>query len=376
MPSDGRTSTFLTHPVSGARGGEEAPIPSCVGRYRILRLLGEGGMGAVYEAEQDVPQRTVALKVIRAGYADPEMLHRFDTETQALGRLQHPGIAQIYDAGAVETPFGKQPYIAMELVRGQMLLDYCDGQKLNTRERLELMAKICEAVQHAHQRGLIHRDLKPANILVGEDGQPKILDFGVARLTDSDAQATRQTNMGEIIGTLAYMSPEQVSGEAADIDTRSDVYALGVILYEALSGKAPYAIGRQIHEAVRAIRQDEPTALRSVNRTYRGDIETIVARALEKDKTRRYGSAAELAADIRRYLHDEPIVARPPSTTYQLQKFARRHKAVVSGIAAVLWCWPWEWQRAHGRRCRRAGRRKYPSGRRERPNGRLQSQRR
>jgi tetratricopeptide (TPR) repeat protein len=293
-------------------------------------------MGSVYEAEQDFPQRTVALKVIRAGYATGEMLRRFENETQALGRLQHPGIAQIYDAGAVETPFGKQPYIAMELVRGQTLLDYCDGHKLSTRDRLNLMAKICDAVQHAHQRGLIHRDLKPANILVAEDGQPKILDFGVARLTDSDAQATRQTSMGEIIGTLAYMSPEQVSGEAADIDTRSDVYALGVILYEVLSGKAPYAIGRQIHEAVRAIRQDEPTALSSLNRTFRGDIETIVARALEKDKIRRYGSPAELAADIRRYLHDEPIVARPPSTTYQLQKFARRHKALVFGIAAVF----------------------------------------
>lgn len=336
LGSDPGSTSVSMPPTSGPLPGDPQPLPTSIGRYRILGLLGEGGMGMVYEAEQDFPQRIVALKVIRAGYATGEMLRRFENETQALGRLQHPGIAQIYDAGAVETPFGKQPYIAMELVRGQTLLDYCDSQKLNTRQRLELMAKICEAVQHAHQRGLIHRDLKPANILVGEDGQPKILDFGVARLTDSDAQATRQTNMGEIIGTLAYMSPEQVSGEAEDIDTRSDVYALGVILYEVLSGKAPYAIGRQIHEAVRAIRQDEPTALSSVNRTCRGDIETIVARALEKDKTRRYGSAAELAADIRRYLHDEPIVARPPSTIYQLQKFARRHKAVVSGIAAVF----------------------------------------
>ncbi len=375
-PDPGSTSVS-TPPTSGPLPGDPQPLPTSIGRYRILRLLGEGGMGMVYEAEQDFPQRIVALKVIRAGYATGEMLRRFENETQALGRLQHPGIAQIYDAGAVETPFGKQPYIAMELVRGQTLLDYCDSQKLNTRQRLELMAKICDAVQHAHQRGLIHRDLKPANILVGEDGQPKILDFGVARLTDSDAQATRQTNMGEIIGTLAYMSPEQVSGEAEDIDTRSDVYALGVILYEVLSGKAPYAIGRQIHEAVRAIRQDEPTALSSVNRTYRGDIETIVARALEKDKTRRYGSAAELAADIRRYLHDEPIVARPPSTTYQLQKFARRHKALVSGIAAVFVVLALgSVQRARGRRCRRAGRRKCPNDRRERPNGRLQSQRR
>ena len=213
---------------------------------------------------------------------------------------------------------------------------YCDEHKLNVRQRLELVAKICDAVQHAHQRGLIHRDLKPANILVGEDGEPKILDFGVARLTDSDAQATRQTDMGQLIGTLAYMSPEQVLGDPAEIDTRSDVYALGVILYELLAGKAPYEIGRQIHEAVRAIREEEPTSLSAANRTYRGDIETIVGKALEKDRTRRYASAAELAADIRRHLRDEPIVARPPSATYQLQKFARRNKALVAGVAAVF----------------------------------------
>ncbi|HEY1810571.1 MAG TPA: serine/threonine-protein kinase [Acidobacteriaceae bacterium] len=311
-------------------------MPSVVGRYRIVCLLGEGGMGAVYEAEQGFPHRTVALKVIRAGYADTQMLRRFETETQALGRLQHPGIAQIYDAGTAETPYGRQPYIAMELVRGRTLLAWCDAHRLSIRQRLELTARVCDAVQHAHQRGLIHRDLKPANILVGEDGQPKILDFGIARLTDADTLATRQTSMGQIIGTLAYMSPEQVTGDPDELDTRSDVYTLGVILYELLAGKAPYAIGKQIHETVRIIREKEPTALRSINRTFRGDIETIVAKALEKDKTRRYGSAAELAADIRHYLHDEPIVARPASTTYQLWKFARRHKALVGGIAAVF----------------------------------------
>jgi eukaryotic-like serine/threonine-protein kinase len=319
-----------------ASASESPALPSAVGRYRILRLLGEGGMGAVYEAEQDLPQRTVALKVIRAGYASGEMLRRFETETQALGRLQHPGIAQIFDAGTAETAFGRQPYIAMELVHGQTLLEYCESHRLSIRQRLELVAKICDAVQHAHQRGLIHRDLKPANILVGEDGQPKILDFGVARLTDSDAQATRQTNIGELIGTLAYMSPEQVSGDPGDIDTRSDVYALGVILYQILAGKAPYAIGRQIHEAVQAIREAEPTALSSVNRLFRGDIETIVGKALEKDKNRRYASATGLGADIRRYLNHEPISARPPSTTYQIGKFARRNKALVSGVAAVF----------------------------------------
>ena len=311
-------------------------LPASIGRYGILRLLGQGGMGAVYEAEQDFPHRTVALKVIRAGYASVEMLRRFENEAQALGRLQHPGIAQIYEAGTAETPFGRQPYFAMELVHGQTLVDYCDEHRLNVRQRLELMAKICDAVQHAHQRGLIHRDLKPANILVDESGQPRILDFGVARLTDSDAQATRQTDMGQLLGTLAYMSPEQVLGDPEEIDTRSDVYALGVILYELLAGKGPYVLGRQLHEAVRTIREEEPTTLSSVNRTYRGDIETIVRKALEKDKTRRYASAAELAADIRRHLHDEPITARPPSVSYQLQKFARRHKALVTGMAAVF----------------------------------------
>ncbi|HEV2495736.1 MAG TPA: tetratricopeptide repeat protein [Terriglobia bacterium] len=312
------------------------PLPARIGRYRIIRLLGEGGMGAVYEAEQDFPHRTVALKVIRAGYATLDMLRRFENEAQALGRLQHPGIAQIYEAGTAETPFGKQPYFAMELVRGQALVAYCDEHQLDVRQRLELMTKICDAVQHAHQRALIHRDLKPANILVDESGQPRILDFGVARLTDSDAQATRQTDIGQLVGTLAYMSPEQVLGDPAEIDTRSDVYALGVILYELLAGKGPYVMGRQLHEVVRTIREEEPTALSSVNRTYRGDVDTIAGKALEKDKTRRYASAAELAADIRRYLHDEPITARPPSTSYQLWKFARRNRALVLGVAAVF----------------------------------------
>jgi eukaryotic-like serine/threonine-protein kinase len=311
-------------------------LPETIGSYRIVRLLGQGGMGAVYEAEQESPRRTVALKVIRAGYATGEMLRRFENEAEALGRLHHPGIAQIYEAGMADTPIGRQPYFAMEMVDGATLLIWCTAHHLGMRERLELFAKICDAVQHAHQRGLIHRDLKPANILVDESGQPRILDFGVARLTDSDAQATRQTDLGQLIGTLAYMSPEQVLGDPDEIDTRSDVYALGVILYEMLAGKGPYAVGRQLHEAVRIIREEEPAQLSSINRTYRGDVETIVAKALEKDKTRRYASAAELAADVRRHLNDEPIVARPPSTTYQVQKFARRNKPLVIGVAVVF----------------------------------------
>ena len=310
--------------------------PSSIGRYRIIRLLGEGGMGAVYEAEQDQPRRTVALKVIKAGLGGPELLRRFEHEFQALGRLQHPGIAQIYDAGSADSGCGLQPYFAMEFIRGASLLRYAEVRQLKPRGRLELMAKICEAVHHAHQRGIIHRDLKPGNILVDETGQPKILDFGVARLTDSDALATRETDVGRLVGTLAYMSPEQVLADPLELDTRSDVYALGVVLFELLAGRLPYQVSRNLHEAVQTIREEDPTRLSSVSRSYRGDIETIVAKALEKDKARRYSSAADLAADIHRYLRDEPIIARPPSAAYQARKFARRHTALVAGVGAVF----------------------------------------
>ncbi|MGA3228098.1 MAG: serine/threonine-protein kinase [Acidobacteriaceae bacterium] len=313
-----------------------AQIPASIGRYRILRLLGEGGMGAVYEAEQDLPRRLVALKVIRAAWAGPELIRRFEQESQALARLHHPGIAQIYEAGAAETPFGVQPYFAMELIHGKPLVEYAEEHKLSTRQRLELMIAVCEAVEHAHQRGIIHRDLKPVNILVDETGQPKILDFSLARATDADAQATRQTDMGQLLGTLAYMSPEQVLADPLALDMRSDVYALGLILYELLAHKMPYVLSNLLHEAVQTIRIAEPAKLSAVDRCYRGDIETIVAKALEKDKERRYSSAAALAANIRRYLRDEPIVARSPSTAYQLQKFARRNRALVPGMAAVF----------------------------------------
>jgi tetratricopeptide (TPR) repeat protein len=330
----------LARSVAAARCNEvptACPFSAVIGRYRIVRVLGEGGMGIVYEAEQEQPRRSVALKVIKPGFATPERLWRFEHESKALGRLQHPGIAQIYEASTADTGFGQQPYFAMELIRGESLLSYAEAHHLNTRERLALTAKICDATQHAHQRGLIHRDLKPGNILVDETGQPKILDFGVARVTESDAQATRHTDLGQIVGTLAYMSPEQVLADPQEVDTRSDVYSLGVILYELLSGRLPYDVSqRQLHEAVRAIREEDPASLRSISRNYRGDIETIVGKALEKDKVRRYASAADMAADIQRYLCDEPITARPPSTAYQLQKFARRHRALVAGVAAVF----------------------------------------
>jgi tetratricopeptide (TPR) repeat protein/predicted Ser/Thr protein kinase len=323
-------------PAPVAPSGLASPLPESIGRYRIVRLLGEGGMGAVYEAEQDQPRRSVALKVIRAAWASPELLRRFEQESQALGRLHHPGIAQIYEAGSADTGFGVQPFFAMELIQGRPLVEYAEAHHLGTRQRLALMIQVCEAVQHAHHRGIIHRDLKPGNILVDESGQPKILDFGIARVTDMDAQATRQTDLGQLLGTLAYMSPEQVSADPLALDTRSDVYALGVILYELLTGKMPYELSRVLHEAVRTIQQVDPAPLSVVNRMYRGDIETIVAKALEKDKSRRYASPADLAADIRRYLEDQPITAKPASASYQLQKFTRRHKSLVAGIAAVV----------------------------------------
>lgn len=328
----------ITFSIGGASGPKTPArqLPASIGRYRIIRLLGEGGMGAVYEAEQDQPRRRVALKVIKTAWASPELLRRFELESQTLGRLHHPGIAQIYDAGTADTGFGSQPYFAMELIHGRSLCVYADAKHLDLRQRLSMMIQVCEAVQHAHQIGIIHRDLKPGNILVDESGQPKILDFGLARVTDSDAQATRQTDMGQLLGTLAYMSPEQVQADPLAVDTRSDVYSLGVILYELLARRMPYEISRQLHEGIRTIQQVDPTPLSMVERSYRGDIETIAAKALEKDKERRYASASELAGDIRLYLEDKPITAKPASAIYQLQKFARRHKALVAGVAAVF----------------------------------------
>jgi tetratricopeptide (TPR) repeat protein/predicted Ser/Thr protein kinase len=340
LDSRQQAASFLEEPALevAARAlarAQDGSLPAVIGRYRIAGLLGEGGMGVVYEAVQENPHRSVALKVVRPGLA-PSTLRRFEHESQALARLHHPGIAQIYEAGTADTGAGPQPFFAMEFIRGMPLREYAEAHRLSPRERLELMVKICEAVDHAHQRGVIHRDLKPGNILVEEGGPPKILDFGVARVTDNEAQVTRQTDIGQLVGTLEYMSPEQVLADPLKVDTRSDVYSLGVILYELLAGRRPYQLSRQLHEAVQTIREEDPAPLSSASRNYRGDLETIAAKALEKDKARRYGSAAGLAADIRRYLADEPILARPASATYQLRKFARRNKALVAGVAAVF----------------------------------------
>ena len=317
---------------------ESEPTPERIGSYRVLRRLGRGGMGVVYEAEQENPRRRVALKVLRADCVGPEALRRFEREARVLGWLRHPGIAQVYEAGTARTELGDQAFLAMELVEGQPLGAHVSSKDLNDRARLALVASLCDAVHHAHQKGVIHRDLKPANILVEADGRPKILDFGIARATDADLQMTTQrTAHGELIGTLAYMSPEQVAADPSQLDTRSDVYALGVIAYELLAGRLPHDFeSRAVPQAVRAILEDSPTRLGRRRASLAGDVETIVGKALEKDPERRYGSAEELAADIRRYLALEPIRARAPSTLYQLRKFARRNRVLVGGVAAVI----------------------------------------
>ena len=333
-----------------------------IARYRVLRRLGAGGMGVVYLAEQEQPRRTVALKVMRAGLASRSMLRRFEHEAEVLGHLKHPGIAQIFEAGTFDVGHGAQPYFAMEFIDGPTITAFAKSHALDARARLELIAQMCDAIHHAHQKGVVHRDLKPDNVLIQEEGieaprhqvedpprrgmkgsvhampRTKVLDFGVARLTDSDfAVTTLKTDIGQIVGTLPYMSPEQVAADPSQVDVRSDVYALGVITYELLTGSVPFDVRhKSMAEAARIIVDHEPPSLTSFDRVFRGDVSTIVGKALEKDKTRRYQSASDLGEDIRRYLRHEPISARPATTMYQLRKFARRNKALVAGAMGIV----------------------------------------
>ncbi len=370
QPSDDRSRLEST--VAAAREApppapEDAP-PRRIGPYQLLHSIGEGGMGEVWLAEQLEPvRRRVALKIIKAGMDTKEVVARFESERQVLAMMDHPAIARVLDAGS--TPEGR-PYFVMEHVQGVAITEHCDAQRLSTAERLALMAEVCDGVQHAHQKAIIHRDLKPSNILVSVvDGkaQPKIIDFGIAkaigrRLTDR----TLLTELGAVIGTPEYMSPEQADSTGEDVDTRTDVYSLGVVLYELLTGELPFS-SRELRaktdeELRRTLREVEPprpsTRLRrleeatareiarrrrtepgTLRRQLQGDLDSITLKAMEKERGRRYGGAAELGEDLRRHLRHEPVLAQPPSTGYRLRKYLRRHRVaatVVSGLTVLL----------------------------------------
>jgi len=349
----------------GFLAGDQAFLPevqpgSRVGPYLVLERLGEGGMGTVYTAHQSFPEREVALKVLRAGRISEDTVRRFRHEIDVLGRLQHNGIARIYDAGTIEGPAGgggERPWFTMELVRGVPLVRYARQQGLGIPERLELLARVCDAVHYAHQRGVIHRDLKNENVLVTTEestatqdpsapagrviGQPKVLDFGIARVMDAElARGERQTVAGTLLGTLGSMSPEQVAGDSGLVDVRSDVYALGVMLYELLCGRPPLLLdGLTVPQAIGRVLEQEPEPPARVDPSLRGDLTTIALKALEKDPERRYQTAAELAQDLRSALRGEPIEARADSRLYLLHRSLRRHRvaaAVALGFALVL----------------------------------------
>src|SRR6204780_4101501 len=335
-----------------------------IGPYRLIRKLGEGGMGQVWLAEQSAPvKRQVAQKILKALRYDTSALVRFDLERQALAIMDHPAIAKVFDAGS--TAEG-QPYFAMEYVPGLPITQYCDEKRLSASERLLIFTKVCEGVQHAHQKAIIHRDLKPTNILVAEvDGRPvpRIIDFGLAKAISQQPQGgTLVTRAGGLVGTPGYMSPEQMDPTVADVDTRADVYSLGVVLYELLTGvlalDAKQWESKPFHEVLRQVHEEEPTSPstrlssdpaaaaiaekrstdpRQLASMLRGDLDWITLKALERDRTRRYGTPAELAADLGRYLRNEPVVARPATLVYRTKKYVQRYKfGVAAATAAAL----------------------------------------
>ncbi len=336
------------------------------GKYKLLEALGEGGMGAVFMAQQTQPvKRVVALKLIKLGMDSKQVLARFEAERQALALMDHPNIAKVLDAGTTDSG---RPFFVMELVKGVPITRFCDERQLSPRQRLELFIPVCQAIQHAHQKGIIHRDIKPTNVLVAlydDRPVPKVIDFGVAKAAGQQlTDASLVTGFGAIVGTPEYMSPEQAQLNQLDIDTRSDVYALGVLLYELLTGTTPIDRKRlgqgALFEVLRIIREEEPPrpstrlstsdALASIAATratepsklaklMRGELDWIVMKCLEKDRSRRYETANGLAHDLERYLADEPVEACPPSSTYRLRKLAGKYKKTLATAAASSFSW-------------------------------------
>ncbi len=355
LAAQSAAGSFLERPAiaDDATAQFEQPITerpgTVIGPYKLLQQIGEGGMGVVFMAEQTLPiQRTVALKIIKPGMDTRQVIARFEAERQALAMMDHPNIAKVLDAGTTESG---RPYFVMELVKGVPITKYCDDKHLPLRARLELLLPVCQAVQHAHQKGLIHRDIKPSNVLVAEyddKAVPKIIDFGVAKATAQKlTDRTMFTEFGQVVGTIEYMSPEQAKLNQLDIDTRSDIYSLGVLLYELLTGSTPFERKRlqeaAFDEMLRIIREEEPpipsTRLSTTeglpniaaNRSLepkrltglvKGELDWVVMKALEKDRNRRYDTANDFAADIQRYLHNETVLACPVSAMYRFRKFA------------------------------------------------------
>jgi serine/threonine protein kinase len=313
-------------------------MPKRIGPYELVGVLGSGGMSVIYRALQEFPRREVALKVLRGMLMSPAMRRRFHGEIQALARLSHPNIASIYDAGTYQDGDQERPYFTMELVDGLPLAQYASQHELTVRQRVAIMIDVCNAVQHAHLRGVIHRDLKPGNILVTSDGRAKVLDFGIARATEVDlVQTAVQSESGGLLGTLPYMSPEQLESESSAVDLRSDVYSLGVVTFELLSGSLPFDLtSLTLTEAVRTLTHEEPTRLGAVAPACRGELEVIVATAMERDRTRRYQSAQALADDLQAHLEHRPIRSRPPGPLLRVRKWVRRRPTAATAIALSL----------------------------------------